>query len=276
MRNWCKYTFRLDSYKCGCQHNCDYCYSKNLLNFRNLWNSQHPKIVPINDNALIVKSLDRNIVVRLGGMTDCFQPLEVIEKATYKTILWLNRYKIHYLIVTKSSLVSNDEYLKIYDPKLAHFQISISGTDDKKCLEYENASPVSERIKSIELLYKLGFDISVRLSPFIIQYCDTDIINLIQCDKILIEFLKVGRWIKKWFNIDYTDYSLKCGGYEHLQLESKNEMVNKITGFNQISVGEFIVEHHKYFSENVNFNPADCCNLNYKKPADNQLALDLK
>lgn len=260
MRDWCKYTFRLDSYMCGCQHNCSYCYAKSLLNFRKLWNI-NPNPVLIQDIAMTVKSLDRNIVVRLGGMTDCFQPLELTEKVTYKTILWLNRYKIHYLIVTKSNLVSSDEYLKIYDFKLAHFQISISGTNDKKCQEYEKASLVSERIKSIEILYKLGFDVSVRLSPFIFQFVDYDILNSIRCNKILIEFLKVNHWIKKWFNIDYSEYSLKYGGYEHLNLNSKIELVNKITGFDQVSVGEYVRDHYEYFRDHVNFNKNDCCNL---------------
>ena len=262
---WCNYTTRLDSYGCGCKHECKYCYAKSLLNYLNLWNPSIPSISKIEKIQHKIKTHNRNIVVRLGGMTDCFQHIERIERVTYKTILWLNRYKIHYLIVTKSSLVTSDKYLKIYDKSLAHFQISISGTDDKKCMEYENASPVSERIKSIETLYKLGFDISVRLSPFMFQFVDYDILNLIQCNKILIEFLKVSHWIKKWFDIDYTDYSLKYGGYQHLHLDHKIKLVNKITGFDQMSVGEYVRSHYEYFKENVNFNKDDCCNLNFNK-----------
>ena len=32
----CKYPTRLDTYGCGCYHNCSYCYAKSLLEFRNL------------------------------------------------------------------------------------------------------------------------------------------------------------------------------------------------------------------------------------------------
>lgn len=39
---WCKYTERLDTYGCGCEHNCKYCYSKGLLNFRKLWGKPKP------------------------------------------------------------------------------------------------------------------------------------------------------------------------------------------------------------------------------------------
>lgn len=102
---------------------------------------------------------------------------------------------------------------------------------------------------------------SVRLSPFIEQFVDIDIINNIKCDKILIEFLKVNHWIKKWFDIDYSEYSLKYGGYEHLQLDKKIELANKITNFKERSVGEYVKEHYEYFRDNYNSNKKDCCNL---------------
>jgi DNA repair photolyase len=258
---WCKYTQRLDSYGCGCQHDCSYCYAKSLLSFVNLWNPLNPSIAKIYKIKNRIMRLNRNEVIRLGGMTDCFQPIELKEMVTYHTILWLNSYKINYLIVTKSSIVSDDKYIKIYDKSLAHFQISITSTNDKKSLKFEKASLISERIKSIEKLYDLGFDVSVRLSPFIFQYVDFDILNSIRCNKILIEFLKVNHWIKKWFDIDYSEYSLKYGGYQNLNLERKIELVSKITGFEQVSVGEYVADHHEYFRDNLNYNKDDCCNL---------------
>ena len=30
----CNYNIRLDTYGCGCQHDCSYCYAKSLLEFR--------------------------------------------------------------------------------------------------------------------------------------------------------------------------------------------------------------------------------------------------
>lgn len=118
------------------------------------------------------------------------------------------------------------------------------------------------RIAAIEKLNALGYDVSVRLSPFIPQYVDIDKINGIKCDKILIEFLKVNAWVMKWFDgIDYSEYKVKCGGYWHLPLDRKIELVNRITGFEQVSVGEYVKEHYEYFRDNVNYNPDDCCNL---------------
>jgi len=260
---WCKYTTRIDTYGCGCQHDCSYCYSKSLLNFRGLWNAKSPRIAYVTDVINKIQQIPDQ-VVKLGGMSDCFQPLEKKERVTYNTIKALNKHNTHYLIVTKSSLVSDDDYIKIYNKDLAHFQITITATSNKRSLEYEKASSVTNRIKSIEKLYKLGFDVSVRLSPFIINNIDFKLLNNIKCNKILIEFLKVNHWIKKWFDIDYDKYTLKYGGYSHLPLDDKIEQIKNIDNFDQISVGEYVKKHHSYFRDNVNYNNTDCCNLNIK------------
>lgn len=269
---WCKYTKRLDTYGRGCQHDCSYCYSKSLLGFRGLWSANTPAIANIKKIKKVINQLPRNEVIKLGGMTDCFQPLELTEKLTYRTIKLLNLFKINYLIVTKSDLVADDKYLEIYNKELAHFQITITSTSRNK---YEKAPIPEKRIKAIEKLQSLGFDVSLRLSPFIPENIDLKIVNRIKCNKILIEFLKVNHWIKKGFNVDYSEYTLKFGGYEHLELDQKIELVNKITGFDQVSVGEYVYDHYLYFRDNVNFNKDDCCNLNLKYFPEPQLKLQL-
>lgn len=212
----CHYPTRLDTYGCGCQHDCSYCYAKSLLDFRGLWNPQAPSVVSLGALSKEIKKLPRGEIVRLGGMTDCFQPMERLYRNTYKAIRLLNQRHIPYLIVTKSALIAEKEYLDILDKELAHIQITVTSTDDKKALEYEKASPPSERIKAIKTLQDLGYDVQLRLSPFIPQYIDFDILNNLGINKICIEFLRVNSWIKKWFDIDYSEYKLKHGGYNHL------------------------------------------------------------
>ena len=261
---WCKYTKRLDTYGRGCVHDCHYCYASALLDFRGLFNTQLPAVARLDEIRQALNGLTKYDVVRIGSMTDCFQPIEVDQGITYQTILLLNYLRISYLIVTKSDLVASDEYCEIYDKELAHFQISISSTDDDRCLGYEKAPATSKRIRAIEKLYKSGFDVSVRLSPFMFEWCDIDVINAINCNKILIEFLKVNHWIQKRFKIDYTEYSLHFGGHLNLQLERKIELSEMITGFEQKSVGEYVKDHYIYFRDNVNYNKSDCCNLSLK------------
>lgn len=194
-------------------------------------------------------------------MTDCFQPIEKKYKVAYNTIKLLNKYGIGYLIVTKSNLIADDEYIKILDKNLAHIQITITTTQDDLSLTYEKATVPSKRIEAIEKLQRLGFDVQVRLSPFIEQYIDFDILNNIKCDKILVEFLRVNAWIKRWFDLDYSKYTLKQSGYCHLQLKDKIKMLKKITGFKEVTICEDVSNHYLYWKRNVNVNKDDCCNL---------------
>lgn len=257
----CHYTERLDSYGCGCQHDCSYCYAKSLLSFRGLWDSRNPRVADIKRVRRKIATFKEGQVIRLGGMTDCFQPYERTHRVTYEAIKELNKRRVHYLIVTKSPLVASDEYMAVMDRDLAHIQVSVTTTDDQKSLEYEKAAPPSKRIAAIEKLQRNGFDVQLRLSPFIEEYIDFDVLNQVRCDKILVEFLRVNHWVKKWFDINYSRYTLKEGGYLHLPLEEKRRMLEQITGFKELSVCEDVNSHYLYWQDNLNVNPADCCNL---------------
>lgn len=260
--NKCNYPTRLDTYGCGCSHDCKYCYAKSLLDFRNQWNPQSPSIANIEKIKRKIKKIPNDVkAVRLGGMTDCFQPIEKIYRVTYETIKALNENNIPYLIVTKSAIVADDEYIDILDKNIAHIQITVTTTNDDLSKTYEKASLPSERIRAIEKLQELGYDVQLRLSPFIPSYIDFNILNSVKCDKILVEFLRVNSWIKKWFDIDYSEYTIKQGGYQHLPLDIKIQYLKRITGFKQISVCEDETEAYEYWKNNFNYNKNDCCNL---------------
>lgn len=260
----CMYSTRLDTYGCGCQHDCKYCYAKALLDFRNLWNSQKPVVGNMKQiHSAILKIKKSGIkIVRLGGMTDCFQPLELKYRATYQTIKMLNKYKIGYLIVTKSHIVANDEYMKIYDKDLAHFQITTTCLNDElyKKLDYEKASMPSKRIEAIKKLQDNGFDVAIRLSPLIEEYIDFDKLNSLGIKKAQVEFLRVNHWIRKWFDVDYSKFTIKQSGYEHLPLSEKIRIIRKIN-IPEISVCEDEDGAYNYWKNNFNPNKDDCCNL---------------
>lgn len=260
----CHYSTRLDTYGCGCQHDCKYCYAKSLLDFRKLWNAEEPAVADIAKIRKKVKSIAKEgkiKCVRLGGMTDCFQPIEAKYHVTYDTIKALNEARIHYLIVTKSDMVASDEYMEILDKELAHIQITVTTTDDALSKTYEKAVVPSRRIRAIEKLQDNGFDVALRLSPFIPEYIDFDVLNAVKCDKIQVEFLRVSGWIAKWFDLDYSRYTVMQSGYRHLPLRLKQEALKKITGFKEMSVCEDETQAYRYWKENVNHNPDDCCNL---------------
>ena len=266
----CNYPARLDTYGCGCSHDCKYCYAKSLLDFRKFWNPKDPKVADIGKIEKQIKKIADgkcgNIrAIRLGGMTDCFQPIEEKHHVTYETLKLLKKYKVHYLIVTKSDLVASDEYMKVLDKELAHIQITVTTTDDDLSMTYEKAVPPSKRIAAIEKLQAAGFDVALRLSPFIPEFVDMGILNQVKCDKIQVEFLRVNSWIKKWFDIDYTPYTVKQSGYLHRTLEDKREHMKWIWGFKEVSVCEDESEAYEFWKKNVNHNPDDCCNLRINK-----------
>ena len=82
----CYYPTRLDLYGKGCEYNCSYCYSKQLLDFRNYWHPNNVAVADINKVYRRIDKLKEGDVVRLGGMTDCFQPIELKYRNTYDNL----------------------------------------------------------------------------------------------------------------------------------------------------------------------------------------------
>lgn len=254
----CKYPLRLDTYGCGCQHDCSYCYAKSLLSFRGLWNPVEPSVASLKKVFKSLVKVDRT--VRLGGMTDCFAPIERKHRITYKTIECLNALGKGYLIVTKSDLVADDEYVSILSKKLAHIQITVTSTRDDVAAKYEKATPPSKRVAAVEKLEALGFDVCLRVSPYVPEWIDVDVINAVKCKKLLVEFLRVNTWVQRWMEMDFSEYTLKEGGYRHLPLERKKELMARFDKL-EMSVCEDVDEHYEWWKNNFNCDKEDCCNL---------------
>lgn len=261
----CKYPTRLDTYGCGCQHDCSYCYAKSLLYFRKMWNAKEPAVADIKEIAKTVARIPAGTILRLGGMTDCFQPMEKQVRNTYKTIQLLNKRKIGYLIVTKGAIVADDEYVEIMDKDLAHIQVTVTTLDDAFYLRrrYEKASLPSERVKAILKLQDAGFDVAIRLSPMIEEFMNFDQLNSLGIQKGVVEFLRINSWISKWLQIDERKYTHVEGGYKHLPLEEKARIMSRIQ-IPELSACEDVKRHYLYLREKFNPNKEDCCNLRVK------------
>ena len=258
----CHYPTRLDPYGKGCHYDCTYCYAKKLLDFRKLW---HPDNVAVADKEKITKRIQKiepGSVVRLGGMTDPFQPIEMSKGNTYHTIRELNRQSVHYLIVTKAPLVATQKYLNILNKELAHIQVSVPTTNDKVLEMTDNAPPYNARIKAIERLEREGYDVSIRLSPFLYETADYDLLNKVRVSKCLVEFLRVTPSLMEKMKpyITTEKYKHKEGGYRHLTLEEKQKALQNLK-YEEISVCDDVQEHYEYWEQHYNPNPRDCCNL---------------
>ena len=209
-----------------------------------------------------VNKLQRGDIVRLGGMTDCFAPVENEHGVTYETIKALNDRGVRYLIVTKSDLVADDKYMDILDKELAHVQVTVTCFDDDryKALNYEKAVLPSRRIAAIEKLQRNGIDVQMRVSPYIPQYVDLEKLNAVKCDKVVVEFLRVNTWVKKWLDLDYTEYTIKQSGYLHMPLERKRAYIAGIRN-KRVTVCEDETEAYEFWKNNFNPNKNDCCDL---------------
>lgn len=95
---------------------------------------------------------------------------------------------------------------------------------------------------------------------FIPEYITTAQINELNAEKVCVEFLRVNSWIRKWFKTDYSGYTIKQGGYEHLPLERKLELIAGLD-VPQATVCEDEDEAYQYWKTSFNSNPEDCCNL---------------
>lgn len=262
----CNYPTRLDTYGCGCGHDCSYCYAKDMiinLSGPDGWDPTHPKIADLwrIENRIKRGELKEGDIVRLGGLTDCFQPAEKKYHTTYETIKLLNKYGIGYLIVTKSHMVADDMYLNIMDPKLAHIQVTTTTFDANLSAKHEKASLPEKRVQAIEKLERYGFDTFFRLSPYVDGWIDFDKLNNVKCKKILVEFLRVNTTIAKRFGVDINDFPVKESSYCHMSLAHKLEVLAGIKGFEEVTVCDDCTEHYNYFRDHFNPNPRDCCNL---------------
>lgn len=255
----CKYPTRLDTYGCGCLHDCAYCYAKSLLDFRGLWHPDDPSVADIKKIRRKLDKIPAGTILRLGGMTDCLQRCEQEHRVTRQTIELLNERRIGYLIVTKSDLIL--EYKNFLDKELAHIQITVTSMQPQ---DWEKAAHPQKRIAAIKELQKMGFDVAIRLSPLMDEYMDYEQLNSLGIEKAVVEFLRVNTWIKRWLPADFSKHTLKAGGYLHLPLEEKIRILEKIK-IKSITVCEDVPEHYRYWQENINPNKADCCNLEVKE-----------
>lgn len=261
----CYYPKRLDTYGRGCAHNCAYCYAKSLLDFRKNWNPESPSVASTEQIAKQLEKVERGQVLRLGGMTDCFQPIERVYGATRQAIQMMNARGIGYLIVTKSDLVADKAYTRIMNPDLAHIQISVTSTSDEPNFLRERASKPSDRLRAAESLQKQGFDVALRVSPYIPELVEIGPLEASGVRKCLVEFLRVNGFIRKWLEeggYGTSQYTFKANGYRHLPLWKKKRLIQPFidAGF-ELTVCESVIEHADYWQNNVNANPNDCCNL---------------
>ncbi|MFW6009181.1 MAG: radical SAM protein [archaeon] len=198
---FCYYPLHLDPYGSGCFHNCKYCFQKDQLYFRNekdeenktrkptAWHPQEPSVSPIkkikrslqlglsgeffdkfkNESTLEAHALIyKKLPLRIGGVTDPFQPIEKKERVTYQIMKLLNENDYPALIFTKSNLITEDKYMNLLKEKKENYyvQFTITTLDTKLARLIETNAPSPEkRLAALKELNQIGIETAVRINP---------------------------------------------------------------------------------------------------------------
>lgn len=154
----------------GCEYACLYCYvrfNKVISRKKEPWGTYVD--VRMNAPYLLKKEIQRKKphTVLLGSTTECFQPAEQSYGITAEILEILNKYKVYYVILTRSVHIAH--YLPLLSGgfcKNIYFAFNNMTSSMKRRLEAKSA-PFNERIKVINILLENGLPIVPYFSPVI-------------------------------------------------------------------------------------------------------------
>lgn len=191
----CPASLKVDLYQ-GCSFSCLYCFAMDwFLNmYHNWWRPSKPADISIVEkefaNAFSGKSdsplsnaLRHRQYIRLGSMTDSFQPIELEHRLTQKFFEIANKYdKYPVLIFTKSIIQSRDEYIKLMKDGNYVCQESISIYDDELRKKIEPGTySTQKRFVALSKLHRHEIPVQVRISPHLYPLVDkNDTIRIIK------------------------------------------------------------------------------------------------
>jgi len=160
----CNWILSLNPY-IGCEHNCKYCYVKATYGYNGMWTTT-PRPAEFNEirnifydglysakNNLLANIIRKKAPIKIGVSTDPLQKIEEKYKVTLKSLNLLKEEQYPYIIITKGTLASKNEYLDVFDKSVSLYQQTITTIDDEiaKVLE-PNAPLPSERLDTLKIL----------------------------------------------------------------------------------------------------------------------------
>lgn len=181
--DWFGLKYNMNLYR-GCQHQCIYCDTRSECYQIENFGSEiiyKENALELLRNELASKRIKGTI--GLGSMNDPYQPLEASKKLTRKALEIIAEFQFSIHIITKSDLVLRDiDLLKKISKIYATVSFSISTADDDlgKIIE-PAASPVSNRLKAIEILNNSGIQAGIVMMPILpfLQDNEANITNIV-------------------------------------------------------------------------------------------------
>lgn len=176
----CDYPVRLDTYT-GCSHGCKYCFV-----YRK--NKALDKVLPIvgssdailrlsrGERTTYTNAFDWKIPLHWGGMSDPFQPIESVHRASQKCLEVFIQTQYPFIFSTKGRLAWSAEYLDLIRQSKCVAQVSMACTEMDSI---ETAAPgFMERLRGLELLSKSTVRTIVRVQPYIPNYFKSILKNI--------------------------------------------------------------------------------------------------
>ena len=177
----CHQAFQIDTYGQGCIHDCIYCFAKSYGEQKNEWNNPLPLPLDISEiwNTFYTvfettephkfrDILSKKVPLRLGANSDCFMSMDKAYGVTKELLRILSHYNYPYLIVTRSDLISTDEYMSLLRKDLAAVHISIPSLNEELTKSIEPFAPSpKKRLETIRKLVDHGLWVAARVNPLI-------------------------------------------------------------------------------------------------------------
>lgn len=178
-RHKCPYSFNCNPYL-GCLHKCKYCFSDHIQTAKHTrFDYVRPADIEKMESHIIngikgkqhdkiSKCLQMRIPIKIGAMTDPFQPAEKEFKITLRLLELLNRQKYPVIVNTKGSLVAEEPYISLLASMPSVVQISLMSMNDDLISRLEPYVPSpKDRIKIISKLSEAGIVTQLRAAPII-------------------------------------------------------------------------------------------------------------
>ncbi len=168
----------------GCPHGCKYCYACFMKRFTN-HSEEWGQFIDIKQcSRAISKKRLQGKTVFLSSVTDCYNPFDEKYECTRKILEQLTAIDCELSIATKSKLIRRDVDLLKKCKKLK-VSMSVNTLDEQFRKDMDNASTISERLKTLEVLHENGIYTILFMSPIFQEI--TDFRAIIEASKDYVE-----------------------------------------------------------------------------------------
>lgn len=117
----------------------------------------------------ITKALSIKVPLKIGARFENVLPIERERKVTLRMLQFLTESKYPYILNTKSTVISEDAYIKAMSgfENGVRVQITMISSDENLIKRLEpNAPTIKERMKACKRLIKAGIPVIARIEPF--------------------------------------------------------------------------------------------------------------